>query len=363
MQPAPCERAVRFLDRSMEHGGVPSAQLSLDASFGDTFTGGQARAILRERFGTDPGFDLADEAFTAMVALMLLPPGGTAEDKESGLRLGRQIESARWQQRYRFFPGANGFPADTDCTGLAAAALHEHRLLSAGDLEAHAADLLRAAAPPPGSAPHHNEPADGALLHPQVLMTYWEDGLEPATLPRGRKHDAVACANALYTIQLGAGPLTADARSVVEATTRYLADHAESGRYLNGTRYYPSPDAFLYAVSRLCARFPQTTADLAGPVRQAFLRREATAPAQDLARAPDGSLDLALRTLTADLLALSDGQEQRRVLLTGAQRDDGSWPPCAYYRMGRFPVYFGSPYLTTVFALAALRTRKREDRR
>jgi hypothetical protein len=195
----------------------------------------------------------------------------------------------------------------------------------------------------------------------QVFLVYWEDDAEPFTLRRGRKQDPVACANALYTVQLADRPLADEGQAVVVATTRYLADHLTSGRYLDGTRYYPSPDAFLYAVSRLCARFPGTTGLLAGPLRRAFHRREATAPAQGLAAIPGRSLDLAFRTLTADHLGLSAGQNEWRTLLAALQRDDGSWPPCAYYRMGRFPVYFGSPYLTTVFALAALRSGVREN--
>ncbi|WP_189554741.1 hypothetical protein [Streptomyces lavendofoliae] len=316
--------------------------------------------MLRERFGADPGFDLGDEVFTAMVALVLLPSAVTSAHSELEARLSRQIESARWQRRYRFFSAANGFPADTDCTGLAVSALHERGLLAAGDLQEHVADLLRAAAPAPGSVPRSSAHGDEGRLPPRVLMVYWDDGLEPATAPRGRRLDAVVCANALYAVKLCASPLTEDAQAAVAATTHYLAGHVESGRYLEGTRYYPSPDAFLYAASRLCARFPHDFRDLAGHLRMAFLHREASAPSSRLATAPGTALDLALRILTADRLGLAEGQEERRTLLAAVQQNDGSWPACAYYRMGRFPVYFGSPYLTTVFTLAALRTR--EDR-
>ncbi|MEU4730748.1 hypothetical protein [Streptomyces sp. NPDC023588] len=273
-----------------------------------------------------------------------------------------QVERARWEARYRFFPDANGFPADTDCTAIAAGALYEHGLLPDADLNTCARELFKAAAPGDEEATLPGRGDENALC-PQVFMVYWEDEAEPFALRRGRKQDPVACANALYTVQLAGRPLADDgqAAATVEATTRYLADHLISSRYLGGTRYYPSPDAFLYAASRLCARFPDTTALLAGPLRRAFHRREATAPSQGLAAVPGRSLNLAFRTLTADHLGLTAGQEERRALLAALQRDDGSWPPCSYYRMGRFPVYFGSPYLTTVFALAALRSGVRED--
>jgi hypothetical protein len=49
-------------------------------------------------------------------------------------------------------------------------------------------------------------------------------------------------------------------------------------------------------------------------------------------------------------------QRERKQRLLRLQRPDGSWPPCPVFRMGRLPVHFGSPNLTTIFAIAALRT-------
>ncbi|WP_162492080.1 hypothetical protein [Streptomyces ambofaciens] len=348
------ERAWCYLNRAMDDG-APSAQLSLDVSFSRSFSGARARAVLREHLGADPGFDLADEAFTAMVALMLLPPAATAEEKSLALRLGRQIEAARWQRRYRFFLGANGFPADTDCTGLAVGALYEHGLLTPADLTAHVADLLHAAAPA-DSVPRPY--GDDDALRARVFMVYWEDGLEPHALRRGRKHDPVACANALYTAQLSdLHAASESAAAVVSTSTRYLAEHLESGRYLDGTRYYPSPDAFLYALSRLCARFPSSAQVYSAPLRRALQEHEEANSSPRNGGEP-GPLALAFRTLAADNLGLTAGQDQRHALLAQTQQSDGSWPASPYYRMGRFPVYFGSPYLTTAFALAALRTRQ-----
>ncbi|MEU9178397.1 hypothetical protein AB0C90_16380 [Streptomyces sp. NPDC048550] len=310
-----------------------------------------ARRVLRDRFGQDPGFDLGAEAFSAMLTLTLFPPSWGRPPSA----LLRQVEAARWESRYRFFTDANSFPADTDCTGLALSALHEHGQLSSADLDMSVHDLLRSAAE--GLLPGRDSRDDDAL-HPGVPMVYWEDGREPHTLNRGRKHDAVACANALHAIHL-AGPQTlTDAQTVISASMRYLADHLTSRRYLDGTRYYPSPDTFLYAASRLCARFRSSTHALASPLRRAWQEREEYADAQAPDPGPGTPLDLALRTLTADNLALTTGQDQRRRLLAQAQRPDGSWAACPYYSMGRFPVFFGSPYLTTLFCLRALATRE-----
>ncbi|WP_331730233.1 hypothetical protein OHV05_36015 (plasmid) [Kitasatospora sp. NBC_00070] len=350
------ERAARYLSLSVGDGGAPSAELTLDPGFGTSFSGNDARAVLRERFGIDPGFELSGEAFSAMVTLMLQPPPEDRAGRRRVARLVSQIETARWKNRYRFFPHANGFPADTDCTGMAAGALYGRGLLSAASLDACVRDLLQATAPTT-ALPGQARPSDDTILVPAVPLVYWEDDTEPGTGRRGRKHDAVACANALHTVQLS-NSVAAQAAEFTGASHRYLADHLASGRYLDGTRYYPSPDAFLYALSRLCARFPTSARVLSNPLHQAFSEREATASAEALASRTSSALDIALRTLTADNLSRTDGQAERRLLLAQAQRGDGSWPACSYYRMGRFPVYFGSSYLTTVFALQALRTRE-----
>ncbi|MFJ6798895.1 hypothetical protein [Streptomyces sp. NPDC091268] len=335
----------------MEEEGAPSALLALDPDFGELLPTATARAVLRDRFGQDPGFDLGAEAFSAMLALTLLP----ASSGRPAPALVRQVEAARWESRYRFFTGARGFPADTDCTGLALSALHEHGHLSSAELDTSVQDLLRSAAEDllPGGDCREDD-----ALRPGVLMVYWEDGREPGTLGRGRKHDAVACANALHAVHLAGLQTLTGAHTVINASMHYLADHLTSRRYLHGTRYYPSPDAFLYAASRLCARFPSRTHALVSAVRRAWRERERCADAQGLGPGRGMPLDLALRTLTADNLALTTGQDPRRQLLAQTQRPDGSWPACPYYRMGRFPVFFGSPYLTTLFCLRALTTRE-----
>ncbi|MFI2645756.1 terpene synthase family protein [Streptomyces sp. NPDC018610] len=112
---------------------------------------------------------------------------------------------------------------------------------------------------------------------------------------------------------------------------------------------YPSPDAFLYALSRLCARFPDAVQVLTAPARRALEQSSGGSSA-----ACGSVLEIALRTLAADNLDVTTGQHERRVRLAQTQRPDGLWPASAYYRMGRFPVYFGSSYLTTVFAMSAL---------
>ena len=179
-------------------------------------------------------------------------------------------------------------------------------------------------------------------------MVYWEDH-SPRTPGRGRKYDAVVCANALYTLSLaeqqGFRPPNA---GIIAATNAYVAEHLRSGRYLSGTRYYPAPEAFLYAVSRLCGAFPDHAARLGPALRREVLRTRC--------RQPQDALGLALWTAAADNAGADAGQDECRVTLARLQQANGAWPACAYYRMGRVAVYFGSPLITTLFAVRALRS-------
>ncbi|MFJ4485233.1 hypothetical protein ACIP3D_23075 [Streptomyces longwoodensis] len=343
-------RAMAYVHRAVGAAGAPSAEMSLGPGFGQSFDGARARERLVAALGVDPGFDLGGEAFSAMVSLVLLAPGG---EPELVRRLARQVEACRWQRRYRFLPGPGGLPADTDCTALTLGALHDAGLLTAAGLRAGARELLRAAAPAAGLPRQRAAERECGGVRPGVFLVYWGDGKEPGTLPRGPKQDPVACANALYALLLADLTGCDEARGVADATVGHLAEHLSSGRFLRGTRYYPSPDAFLYAVSRLCARFPDAARPLTAPARRALERTGAGAPA-----VPGSVLETALRVLAADHLGVTAGQDERRARLARAQRPDGSWPAAAYYRMGRLPVYFGSAYLTTVFALSALRTAR-----
>lgn len=303
---------------------------SFHPSFTEVVPPAAAPRLLRERHGTDLGFALGDEAFSAMLALAVLPPAPGPAERRFLADAARQVEGARRGNRFGFFPGVPGFAADTDCTAVAAGALFEHGLMSASRLLATAQDLIRSAAPPGSGAP--NGP-----LHEGVFLVYWDDTTEPDAPPRGRKHDAVACANVLVTLHLATGHTDASL-----ATLAYLRHHLTSGAYRSGTRYYPSPAAFLYAAARVCSRCEQCADRLADPLATALRRTE-----------PEGALDLALLAIAADHLGLVSPTAWREQLVA-QQRQDGGWPASGCFRMGRVPLWFGSPHLTTIFAVRAL---------
>ncbi len=346
------ERALRdalaFIRAAAEDGPIPSL-LTFDPFFESSFPPSEARKRISLATGTDIGYDLGDDQWVAICGLPLLPASEEALIRDFARRAGQ----GRSGPRFRFFLDRNGFPADVDCTAVAGHALYERGLIPAGDLVATAQELLLAAVPA-GDADRSGAGRDGeTLLHPGVPTVYWHDGAEPDALPRSRCHDPVVCANALCVLMEARTLGLRNADDVIDATQRYVAAHLLSDSYLQGSRYYPAPEAFLFAASRLVKDFPECGPWLREPLAQAITAREAPAPARGRDD-PRTALNVALRVIAAHNIGLRDGREARLRALLDQQARDGSWAALPYFTLGRLPVYFGSPVLTTLFAAAAV---------
>lgn len=326
--------ADRFVESVVDRGAVFTG-LAFDPGFGQTCTLREARTEIRARYGVDIGYDLGDDLSTAVYGLPLLGADQTVLAEHLTALLDRGLIG----RRYRFFLTRNGFPADTDCTSVATQALWERGLITDVRYAELAGELLDAAVPPR-----------------DVVIVYWDDDVETGTRSRGRKYDAVVCANALVVLKgaRAAGLLGREADRAIVATHQYVAEHLTSGSYRDGTRYYPYEDAFLHSVARLTHRHEDSAAVLTGPLTDAIRKRETdSGPDRDL------PLNVALRMIAARDAGLTDGQAERRRTLLAGQAADGGWPASPYYTLGRLPAYFGSRLLTTLFAVNALR----EDRR
>jgi hypothetical protein len=316
--------------------GIAPAMVSL--ADGTLLTGPDLRSQIRRRIGVDIEVDPADEAFSAMMALALLRPPQTLAEHEKLRVLHERVQDCRWQHRYRFFSTRTRFASDTDCTAVTAAALRTTGYCTDSDLDTYARVLLMAASP----GRSRTFRWDDEVIRPGRMMVYWEDDAEPGVDRRGRKYDPTVCANVLYVLEQPRIPGNAHAL-VVAANRAYVAEHLTSGRYLAGTRYYPSPASFLNALSRLYAAFPDRYRTLAPALAAAVATTGLTDP-----------LGLALTILAADNVGHQAGQDERRAALMAQQRPDGSWPFCPLYQLGRHPVYFGSPDITTLVAVKAL---------
>lgn len=327
------ERGWEFLSTCT--GTLPPASLAFEMDISTPITADEVVRRARTELGVDLGFEPRDEGFTAMLALDNLPHPLPVRAQALLPALIHRVEACHWRGRYRFFPEVWEFAADTDCTALAAAGLHRHHALRPSQLKASALELLAAGAP-------ESSAEDG--LWPGAVMVYWDDAAEPLARPRGRKHDAVVSANVLRTLHLAEQHDSREGRRIVDATLRHAEDHLRSGRYLQGTRYYPSPTAFLHAVARLCGVCHDCATRLGPPLRSAC----------DTLPAPTNALDLALFIICAETCGAPGDRSKHRAALADRQQPDGAWPAHCYFRTGRVPVYFGSAHLTTVFALRAL---------
>jgi hypothetical protein len=347
--PVSLERAQSYL-QDVARGPADRfcAQTSLDPGFRDVVPRSKARETVRQLTGVDPGFDFGEDAFSAMIGLALSATADTVVPRRLLTRFAEQIARCRDASRYGYFIDVPEFAADTDCTALAGGAMYEHGRLTRPELIRIADELVRAAAPPEPQPERGSGPRVDAV-QPGVVLVYWDEDAGRAER-RARKHDPVVCANVLYTLSLARPWHIHEARArVVAATTRYVDAHLNSNRYLRGTRYYPDPNAFLFAVSRLCQRFEAYT-QLPGD----SLRRHLLGAPHLEARNP---LSLALSILAAHNVGAHGARcEEQREALARCQQDDGSWAAAPYYRMGRFPVYFGSPLVTTLFAVQALQS-------
>ena len=259
------------------------------------------------------------ESFTAMViADLLMGHGGENGVLVRGVvaMLERELGD---DDVFFFFKEHERLPADADCTALGLSVM-----------------LLG------GSRCH--ERAHSSL--DRILANCNEDGVvETYFDPTGERDDIidpVVCCNSLFlAYQLGRGD---EARATLEYVHQVLIEES----YLEGSRYYHSPDTFLYFLGLVVHHFPETRALLLEPLRHAVSKRlelnKQTFEAKH-------TIDLAQRSLLCTWLELDD--EGTLDLLVDLQEGDGNWPNDALFRYGRKKVYFGSRAMATAFAVTA----------
>ncbi|MFB7470973.1 hypothetical protein [Kitasatospora sp. NPDC056184] len=318
-------RGLAFLHGSLGPDGLPSARPGTDPELRAPLTGAEARRHLLVTHGVDLGFDPDHEGLSALWGLALLRPDGQRpEERELVAVLARQVEryGHPWRPRYRLFPPGVPFAADTGSTALALSGLARHGLIAPDQQDAVARELLDTQIGP------DNGP----------IPASWEDS--DHTSSHGRRYDAVIAADVLSALHLPvpAGRLPHPA---AEATLRYVQQHLTGPR--TGTRYYASPEAFLHAAARASTLVPA----LAAPTRRAVER--------GTTQFADTAVELALLVLAAEYTGADVDLPGLRRRLADAQLPDGSWPAAGYLRLGDAPLYFGSPHLTTLFAVRALR--------
>ncbi|OJD30851.1 had-like protein [Diplodia corticola] len=131
----------------------------------------------------------------------------------------------------------------------------------------------------------------------------------------------------------------------LQATKAWIQDVLFFRGYMNGTRYYPQPEVYLYFFARLLVenRNSDLFRSTAALLRERLMER---------INSPADSLGLAMRVLACHYMGIRDEMDLKRLLTR--QQEDGSFGLgwlCSY---GKTQVKVGSRVLTTALAVAAV---------
>ncbi|KAI5456631.1 Haloacid dehalogenase-like hydrolase-domain-containing protein [Mariannaea sp. PMI_226] len=135
----------------------------------------------------------------------------------------------------------------------------------------------------------------------------------------------------------------------LQATKDWIHDVLFYRGYLKGTRYYPSPDVFLYFFAQLLHENPVSDLSRWLPLfRERLIER---------VNCEGDSMSLAMRVLACELVGLSNKTDLRRLL--DLQEEDGSFGLGWLCRYGKSGIMIGSRGLTTAVAISAIEGSKR----
>lgn len=131
----------------------------------------------------------------------------------------------------------------------------------------------------------------------------------------------------------------------LELTVQLIREQLLYRGYLQGTRYYPSPDCCLFFFGRLL----RSSSD---DFLQDMLRSVLKERVQERVGESGSTLDIAMRVLVCKWLRVDFGHDCDSLL--GMQREDGGWEAGWMYRYGSTGVRIGNRAVTTALALKAL---------
>lgn len=115
--------------------------------------------------------------------------------------------------------------------------------------------------------------------------------------------------------------------------------------YTDGTRYYATPECFLFFMARLLEQIKGTKADLS--LRPIFRER-----VQERIGSEGDALALAMRVLACASVGIRDEMDLRTLLTL--QQEDGGWEAGWMYKYGSSGINIGNRGLTTALAINAI---------
>lgn len=201
------------------------------------------------------------------------------------------------------------FPYDLDTTSLAMTILQPDREVVEAVLE----EMLE----------YRNE--DG------IILTYFD-------ISRARM-DPVVCVNVLTLF------CSHNRGAELAPTRNWVFDVLKHKAYLDGTRYYKTPEAFLYFLTRLL--LAAQSDDFASYIRPVLADR-----LRERIGAPGDALSLAMRVIACARMGVKNTVDLQRLL--SLQREDGSWGPGEMCKYGSSGITIGNFGLSTALAIQAI---------
>jgi hypothetical protein len=172
----------------------------------------------------------------------------------------------------------------------------------------------------------------------KILEYTNSDGIIQTWLSNNKhnKIDHVVIANVLYLANL------LKRSDECKKSEEFIIKQIKSEEYLKGSRYYHSPESFLFFVSKLM-RFSEVKEKIENELRNQVVMRMGKT---------QYPLDLAMRIICAKLLGIKS--EGERKILLEIQEENGAWPFDSLYKEGSNPKFYGNKSIPTVLAMKAL---------
>ncbi len=214
--------------------------------------------------------------------------------------------------RYHFFEDPSLLPADTETTSYGLTSLLKVGAIDREIMQRTADEIIRTT----------NQ--DG------VIQVYFE----PCS--KENQIDHASAVNILTFLNLiGKG-------KQAQKTEDWVLEQLETNEYSKGSRYYHSPDTFLYFLGRMVEQCPNMKDRFREPLKKAVQSRVGMTEA---------SIEMAMRSTT--LTRLGEKPTELNKLLE-MQKEDGGWDSNSIYHYGGKVGYFGSRAITTTFVVEAI---------
>jgi len=242
------------------------------------------------------------------------------------------------EREWNFFQGkpiltTEAFPCDLDTTSLALTVTGRPKevISSVLDQMLNYVDKDGIVQVSPVSPPIHFSVPDLHQSFNSLRQTYFDH--------RRLRFDPVVCVNVLTLFYAhGRG-------EELPRTFAWVREVLINRGYTDGTRYYATPECFLFFMARLLEQIKGTNADLS--LRPIFRQR-----VQERIGSEGDALALAMRVLACASVGIRDEMDLRTLL--SLQQEDGGWEAGWMYKYGSSGISIGNRGLTTALAINAI---------